>query len=87
MEISKGLETAINQMITELNANLPEDSEPQTADNWIANILKSSLADYSSEKMRKGKEGELSLAKKVGQDKEWEIQNAIVTKRKEVFEL
>ena len=87
MKISEGLETAINQMITELNANLPEDSEPQTADNWIANILKSSLADYSSEKLRKEKEGELNLAKKVAQDKEWEIQNLIVTKRKGVFEL
>ena len=87
MPISKNLETAIEQMVSELNANLPEDSEPQTADNWIANTLKPLLADYYSEKIRKEKEGELSAAKKVAQDKEWEIQNTIAAKRKEVFEL
>lgn len=87
MEISKNLEIAIKQMIGELNANLPEDSEPQTSDGWIANTLKSALADYFSGKARTEKEGELNLAKKAMQDKEWEIQNLIVAKRKEVFEL
>ena len=87
MKISKNLEAAIIQMIDELNASLPEDSEPQTSDGWIAGILKSALADYYSGKTRAEKEGELSIAKKVARDKEWEIQNLIVANRKEVFEL
>ena len=87
MKLSTNLETVIEEMVNELNTNLPEDSEPQTADNWIANTLKPLLADYYSEKIRKEKEGELSAAKKVTQDKEWEIQNLVVAKREEVFEL
>ena len=87
MDISKKLQSAIEQMVDKLNVNLPEDSEPQTADGWIANTLKATLADYYSKKTRAEKERELSAAKKVAQDKEWEIQNLIVAKRKEVFEL
>ena len=85
--LSKKLSNAIKQMVDELNVDLPEDSEPQTAEGWIDNTLKAPLADYFAEKTRAGKEEELSAAKKIAQDKEWEVQNLVVAKRKEVFEL
>ena len=87
MKLSEGLQTAIEQMVHELNANLPEDSEPQTADNCIANTLKLVLADYHSNKIRKEKESELRQSRRVVQDTEQNIQNLIVAKRKEIFEL
>ena len=81
------IKIVIQQMIDTLNANLPEESESLIAEGWIANTLKSALADYYAEKIRKEKEGELNIVKKVAQDKEWEIQNLIVAKRKEILEL
>jgi len=87
MEISKGLEIVINQMVDELNANLPEDSEPQTADGWIVNTLKAALADYYGNKPMLDKEGELNLAKRAVQEKEWEIQKLRVAKREEILKV
>ena len=87
MEISKNLQAVIEQMVDELNANLPPDSEPQTTKEWIGTTLKSGLADYYGRKIRVEKEPELAQVRKLAQEKEWETQNLIVTKRKEIFEL
>jgi len=87
MKVSEKLKTAIQEMIGELNANLPEDSEPQTADGWIANTLKVALADYYSGKIRKDREPELTQIEQARDNKEHEIQNVIVRKRKEIMEM